>query len=195
MDTLLRAIATNVRYYRLANDLTQTDLALRAKVSRRLIHSIENCEHNLRFEGLIAVSRALDLSVAALTTTPTLQFKNGFGELAKMDWRRGKNWAYWVMDSNYIVREASKNISVVMGLTRDEIKNKSFFELLTGASGEKLDMSANGKAYKVLRKVFLIIGPENQQLGFFSYGIKGHKNLWPKDSLEHEYQILSQYLK
>ncbi len=66
-DVVLRALGTVLRARRLQLELTQEELAGRAKLHRTYIGSVERGERNITFKNLVAFATALETNIEALS--------------------------------------------------------------------------------------------------------------------------------
>jgi transcriptional regulator with XRE-family HTH domain len=62
MSELLGKIGRNIRHYRLEKELTQKQLAKKAKISRGYMNQIENGRINLYLDTLVDIARGLGVS-------------------------------------------------------------------------------------------------------------------------------------
>lgn len=65
-DEILAKIAKNVKYYRKRNNLTQGQLAGKAKVHLSYISKIENAKTNIFLSTLYRITKALKISLKDL---------------------------------------------------------------------------------------------------------------------------------
>lgn len=65
-DEILAKIAKNVKYYRKRNNLTQGQLAGKAKVHPSYISKIENAKTNIFLSTLYRITKALKISLKDL---------------------------------------------------------------------------------------------------------------------------------
>lgn len=61
-------VADNIKKYRTNNEISQEELAFRAKIHRTYIGSIERSEKNISIEYLDKIAKALKVSIADLVT-------------------------------------------------------------------------------------------------------------------------------
>jgi transcriptional regulator with XRE-family HTH domain len=66
MSELLGKIGRNIRHYRLERELTQKQLAKKAKISRGYMNQIEKGRINLYLDTLVDIARGLGVSPADL---------------------------------------------------------------------------------------------------------------------------------
>jgi transcriptional regulator with XRE-family HTH domain len=66
MKTIERRFGERIRELRQAKGLSQEELAFRAKVHRTYLGGIERGERNLALKNIVAIAKALDISLSEL---------------------------------------------------------------------------------------------------------------------------------
>jgi transcriptional regulator with XRE-family HTH domain len=168
VDRLKNLIGTNVKFYRVKNAVSQTDLAAVAGVSRRVLQSVEAGEHNITFDVLAAIAAALKIEVKSLITEKRIVFHRGLASFDKHDYVDGGSWAYGVRDMDGTLIGASQSALKVTGI--DLIKNKNQTNLVTLIDENTMMIHAPGgdKIMAIIR--IGILGPDYIQVGWLSYG-------------------------
>lgn len=67
---VLAHVATNLRRFRLATDLSQVALAAKSGISRRMIINLESGDTNISLAKLVTLSLALDVEFSAMIADP-----------------------------------------------------------------------------------------------------------------------------
>jgi transcriptional regulator with XRE-family HTH domain len=68
VDASLRRLGRSLRTYRVARDMTQEEVAERAHIDPKHYQAMESGLSNVTFATLLAVSKALDVSLSELFT-------------------------------------------------------------------------------------------------------------------------------
>lgn len=63
---ILKIIAQNIRHFRTLNNLSQTELGLRADLTPSYITDIENCKHDIMISTLVHIADGLDIKLEEL---------------------------------------------------------------------------------------------------------------------------------
>lgn len=63
---MLKIIAQNIRHFRTLNNLSQTELGLRADLTPTYITDIENCKHDIMVSTLVHIADSLDIKLEEL---------------------------------------------------------------------------------------------------------------------------------
>lgn len=66
MNTIRQTLSTNIKKYRLRQNMSQEDLAFQCELHRTYISDVERCNRNISIDNIAKIASALHVSPADL---------------------------------------------------------------------------------------------------------------------------------
>jgi DNA-binding XRE family transcriptional regulator len=168
MDILKSLIGVNLKFYRIKANISQSDLADAAGVSRRTLHAVEVGEHNITLDILEALAGALKIQVKNLITEKRIVLPLGLAAFNQLDWKDGGTWSYGVRDMDGHMVGVSESCEKVTGLKLVKSKNHAKEVTLIDDNTMIVHAPSGDKIMAILR--IGVLGPDYTQVGWLSYG-------------------------